>query len=429
MAAPDVPSGKLAVNVMHFARVLRAAGIANGPGAVIDALRALAEIDLTRRQDVRACLEAVLVRQHADHELFVQAFDAFFRDPFSANQALSLLLPHSQVGSGAPRPDLARRISEALNPQRAERLREQRAAGPRPPGPDDLEIDARFTFSEREVLARKDFAEMSSDELAGVRAALARMRVLPYTVPSRRLRPDPHGPRVDLRATLRAGLRNGGHDIPLRFRDRRQVTPPLVVLCDISGSMGRYSEMLLRFIHAVASSRRRVHAFVFGTRLSNVTRALRGRDVDAALARCGREVLDWSGGTRIGACLREFNRAWSRRVLGQGATVLLITDGLDRDASAGLSEEAERLHKSCRRLIWLNPLLSFEAFEPQALGIRLLLPHVDDFRPVHNLSSIEQLAAALGRPAHEQPAPGTAARFLPRHGRTPRAATAGRQRA
>src|SRR5262249_29757926 len=171
--------------------------------------------------------------------------------------------------------------------------------------------------------------------------------------------------------------------------------PPLVALCDISGWMGRYSELLLHFLHALTAQRPRVSTFLFATRLSNVTRALRRRDADAALARCGSEVRDWAGGTRLRACLHEFNRAWSRRVLGQGAVVLLITDGLDRDPEEGLAQEAERLHKSCRRLVWLNPLLRYAGFEPRAAGVRALLPHVDEHRPVHNLESLEALARAL----------------------------------
>jgi len=215
-------------------------------------------------------------------------------------------------------------------------------------------------------------------------------------LPTRRFRADPAGPRIDMRATLRNSLRGGASDIDLRRRRRRERHPPLVVLCDISGSMSRYSRMLLHFLHALTNDRDRVYTFLFGTRLTNITRQLRQRDVDVALARVAEAVEDWSGGTRIGASLREFNRRWSRRVLGQGALVIFISDGLDRDAGEGLAEEMERLHKSCRRLIWLNPLLRYEGFEPRSLGMRAILPHVDDFRTVHNLESLGQLAAALG---------------------------------
>jgi hypothetical protein len=200
-----------------------------------------------------------------------------------------------------------------------------------------------------------------------------------------------------MRATLRASLRSGPDSIPLRRREKRRRHPPLVILCDISGSMSRYSRMLLHFMHAVTNDRDRVHTFLFGTRLTNVTRHLKQRDIDVALERVGEAVGDWAGGTRIGTCLGEFNRLWSRRVLSQGAIVLFISDGLDRDAGEGLDHEMERLHKSCRRLVWLNPLLRYEGFEPRSLGMRAIMPHVDEFRPVHNLESLAALADALSR--------------------------------
>jgi len=185
----------------------------------------------------------------------------------------------------------------------------------------------------------------------------------------------------------------------LMRRERRMRRPPLVILCDISGSMERYSRMLLHFLHAVTNDRDRVYTFLFGTRLTNVTRYLRHKDVDEALARVGAAVVDWSGGTRIGHCLHEFNQLWSRRVLTQGAMVLLISDGLDRDEGAGLEVEMERLHKSCRRLIWLNPLLRFEGFQPKSVGIRAILPHVDEFRTIHNLESMRDLTRILSEAA------------------------------
>lgn len=379
--------GLLAVNVMHFARVLRAAGMPIGPAAIVDALRALAVIDLTRREDFRACLRAVLVRRREDLGLFEEAFRLFFRDPLGMDQILSLLLPQAAVPPEEQGAEVSRRVADALRPGW------QKPADA--PPPEKVEIEAALAFSDREALRSKDFAAMSAEELREAREAIAWMRLALDPVPTRRSRAAARG-RVDLRATLRAALRAGGHDIPLRFRRPREETPRLVVLCDISGSMSRYTEMLLRFSHVLVNDRARVSCFLFGTRLSNVTRALRHRDVDVALRACGTQVTDWSGGTRIGASLEEFNRRWSRRVLGQGAVVLLISDGLDRDAADGLGAAAERLHKSCRRLIWLNPLLSFEGFQPRALGVKAILPHVDDFRPVHNLRSLAQLAEALG---------------------------------
>jgi uncharacterized protein with von Willebrand factor type A (vWA) domain len=386
---------------MHFARVLRGAGLPIGTAALLDALRALAVIDITRRDDFRACLRAVFVHREEHLGLFEEAFRLFFRDPFGAEQALSTLLPQAPPEEAAPA--VPRRLADALRPGPAARP---------PDEPEQLvEIEAALDFSDREALRTKDFESMTAEELRRAREAVARMRFFVEPVPTRRMQPSPGG-AVDLRATLRAALRGGGRDIPLRFRRRRERPPPVCVLCDISGSMGRYTEMLLRFLHVLVNERERVHAFLFGTRLTNVTRALRHRDIDVALKRCGLEVTDWAGGTRIGAALDEFNRRWSRRVLAQGAIVLLITDGLDREAAEGLPEAAERLHKSCRRLVWLNPLLRYEGFEPRAQGIRALLPHVDDFRPVHNLESLDQLAAVLahGLPPRRGERPGALAR-------------------
>ena len=260
----------------------------------------------------------------------------------------------------------------------------------------EVEVDARFTFSGNEVLRGKDFAQMSAAEIAEAKRAIAELRMPFDMVRTRRFRPDPHGRRADPRAMMRSALRTGGKLILPKFRSPRKIHPPLVVLADISGSMSQYTRIFLHFLHALAENRRRVHTFVFGTRLTNLTRQMRHRDPDEALANCSSAVKDWSGGTRIGDTLAEFNRLWSRRVLGQGAVVLLITDGLERDDVAGLSEEMERLKKSCRRLIWMNPLLRFDGFEARARGVRAMLPYVDEFRPVHNLNALADLVASLG---------------------------------
>ena len=386
--SPGTPAGgALAWNVMHFARVLRAAGLPVGTAALLDALRALTVIDVTSRDDFRACLRAVLVHRQDQIDLFEEAFRLFFRDPFGADQALSLLLPHAPEADHPP--DVTQRVADALRPGPGAQLS--------PEAEELVEIEATLDFSDRESLRTKDFEAMTAEELRRAREAVSKMRFFVQPVPTRRTAPSLRG-AIDMRATLRAALRGGGRDIPLRFRRRRERPPPVCVLCDISGSMGRYTEMLLRFLHVLVNDRERITAFLFGTRLTNVTRALRHRDIGVALKKCGLQVTDWAGGTRIATSLDEFNRRWSRRVLGQGAIVLLITDGLDRESPEGLGEAAERLHKSCRRLVWLNPLLRYEAFQPRAQGIRALLPHVDDFRPIHNLESLDQLAAALASP-------------------------------
>jgi uncharacterized protein with von Willebrand factor type A (vWA) domain len=387
-------TSKLAENVVHFTRLLRGAGLRLGPASALDALAAASAVDVLRREELYWALHAVLVKRPEDFALFDQAFRLFWRDPLGPHSAFAQLLPQARV----PRdPALSRRVAEAWRP-------------PRPggaPRPERAELDAALTASADEVLRTRDFEQMSAAEIARAKRIVAAMALAPRPVRTRRLAPDPHGERIDLARSVRESRKTLGDLAPLRFRDRVLLPPPLVVLCDISGSMGRYSEVLLHFLHALLAARARVHAFLFATRLTHVTRTLRRRDPDEALARCGREVVDWAGGTRLRACLREFNSAWSRRVLGHGAVVLLVTDGLDRDPEPGLEAEADRLHRSCRRLVWLNPLLRWEGFEPRARGVRALLPHVDEHRPVHNLDSLE----ALGRALAERPS-----------GRVPRAA-------
>jgi uncharacterized protein with von Willebrand factor type A (vWA) domain len=384
----SLPPGRLATNVVHFVRALRRAGLPLGPGKVIDALAAVEAVGVQQRSDVRAALAAVLVSRHEHLALFEQAFDLFWRHPRLVERMLAALLP--RIGGRAPPPDVPARLAQALLPP------------PVPPRGDrmgeETELDATFTFSSREVLQGKDFATMTAAELAEVRQMLARLSLPLPLVTVRRTRARARGHVVDLRATLRGMTGAAGDIAPLRYRARQRRTPPLVVLCDISGSMDRYARMLLHFLHAITNDRDRVHVLTFGTRLTNITRQLRHRDVDVALARVASAVGDWAGGTRIGACLAQFNRRWSRRLLGQNAVVLLITDGLDADAGDGLAFEADRLARSCARLVWLNPLLRYSGFEARPAGIRAILPFVDDFLPVHNLVSLRALADALSRP-------------------------------
>ncbi|MEM6945995.1 MAG: VWA domain-containing protein, partial [Pseudomonadota bacterium] len=266
---------------------------------------------------------------------------------------------------------------------------------------EEIEIDATLTMSGQDRLATRDFEQMTGAEIAEAKRAIAELSLPVRPVSTRRTRPSARGSMPDWPGTMRRAMRRGGQVREFARRERRERWPALVCLCDISGSMAGYSRMLLHFLHAAANAKgagwSKVHAFTFGTRLTNITRHLAARDVDEALARAGREATDWEGGTRIGAALETFNRDWSRRVLGQGAVVLLITDGLERDDPERLSMAAERLKLSCRRLIWLNPLLRFDGFEARAAGVRALLPHVDSFRAAHSIESLASLAAVLTR--------------------------------
>jgi uncharacterized protein with von Willebrand factor type A (vWA) domain len=386
-------SGRLAENVVRFARLLRAAGLGIATGRARDAAGAVAEVGVERREDFYWALHAVLVSRPEERPLFDEAFRLFWREP--AGPLTALPVPGMRIPPEARRA-AARRVSEALAQERG---------GPRaPPRARDVE-GALLAWSDREVLRTRDFEQMSAEELREAEQAIDALRLPIPDLRTRRLAPDPRGERVDPRATLRAALRIGPSAIPLRWRSARRRPPLVVALVDVSGSMSRYARPVLRFLHALARRRGQVHAFTFGTRLTEVTRRLRHRDPDAALAAVGRTVPDWEGGTRIGAALREFNLRWSRRLLAQGALVLLVTDGLDREDARVLAQEAARLRRSCRRLVWLNPLLRFAGFEPRAAGVRALLPNVDEMRPVHDLESLAGLAEALGATAVRRGAP------------------------
>ena len=376
--------GRLSENILYFARALRAAGLPVGPGSVLDALEAVNVARVGDREDFYWTLHAVFVKRHEHSILFDQAFKLFFRKRGYIEQLIAAMLPEGPRAEAKEPPPGAQRIQDALlgGLDRKEETSE-------------VEIDARLTVSDREILQKKDFAQMSAAEIAAAKEAIARLALPKDLVRTRRLKAARHGKLIDMRRTLRASMKAGGAVIDLKYLGPRVKEPPIVALLDISGSMSQYTRLFLHFLHTVTDARKRVTTFLFGTRLTNVTRAIRQRDPDEALAACSAHVNDWSGGTRIASSLHDFNKHWGRRVLGQGAVVLLITDGLERDADDTLSFEMDRLHLSCRRLVWLNPLLRFEGFEARAKGVRTMLPHVDELRPIHNLESMTELVRAL----------------------------------
>ncbi len=421
--------GRLAENIVYFARALRAAGIPVGPGAVLDALAAVRAAGVGERQDFYWTLHAVFVKKHEHSVLFDQAFRIFFRKRGYIDQMMAMMMPRAPGAVQQPQAGLAR-VQDALFASLKDKLADEGR---------EIEIDRRLTVSDREVLQRKDFAQMSAAEIARAKDAIKRMVLSLDEVRTRRLAPDRHGHVVDIRRTLRASMKAGSALIDLKYRGPTTRLPPIVALLDISGSMGEYTRLFLHFLHAVTDARKRVHSFLFGTRLTNVTRALKAKDPDEALAACSASVADWSGGTRIASSLAAFNKQWARRVLGGGAIVLLITDGLEREPppyppphageginrippphagegrEGGLAFEIDRLHRSCHRLIWLNPLLRFDGFEAKARGVQTMLPHVDEFRAVHNLDSMEALCRALsGRRTGERSLSGNPKGWLER---------------
>ena len=376
---------RLAQNVVLFARVLRASGIPIGADKTVDAVRAMPLTGLERREDWHATLCALFLTRHEQQAIFDEAFDRFWRDPGLEERMRAALLP--KVEGRTPRSEAGGRLAEALAPSRA--------TPPPRESPPEVTVDTTLTFSASERLRGVDFEKMTSQEWDQARELVARLRLPVEDVRTRRMRAARHGGTVDLLATLRAMGRSGGEVTRIERRERSLRAPPLVILCDISGSMHRYTRIFLHFAHALERSRPRVSTLLFGTRLTNVTRPLRDRDVDEALARVAACVPDWAGGTRIAECLREFNRRWARRLLAQNATVLLVTDGLERDDVGLLAAEMRHLKRSAHRVVWLNPLLRYAGFTPVASGIAAMRPHVDAFLPMHNVASLADLAKEL----------------------------------
>jgi uncharacterized protein len=383
------PSGKLAGNIMHFARVLREAGLPIGPGAVLDALDAAQVGTMRERDDFYWTLHAIFVKKREHRELFEQAFHVFWKKPKMLEQLMQLMYHQiSRKTEDKPKKAGFRRLAESMfDKSQTKNVRQEKN--------DTLEIDATFTASADEVLRAKDFEQMTVAEQAQAKSAIAKLRTHRSEIQTRRFHPSVAGHRIDMRRTMRESLRAGGQLTQLARKERTWREPPLVVLCDISGSCSNYSRMFLQFLHALSNDRERVTVFLFGTRLTNVTRDLQRRDVDEAIAKVSTSVKDWSGGTRIGTALHEFNFKWARRVLAQQAHVLIMTDGLDREDVGVLETEMQRLRRSAKRIVWLNPLLRFDGFEAKANGIRAMMPYVDEFRPVHSLNSLEDLATTL----------------------------------
>jgi uncharacterized protein with von Willebrand factor type A (vWA) domain len=378
-----VGGGALADNIVHFARALRDAGVPLGPGAVLDALAAVEAAGFGDRRDFYVTLHAVFVKKHEHSLMFDQAFDIFWRRRGLIDKLIALMSPQAPTARPPRAEPGASRVADALFKSTPEE---------RKPAP-SIDLDARFTMSDQEILRAKDFAQMTAAEIDEARK-LIRMLVMPEDRRRvRRFAPTADGLRVDPRRSFRRSLQPGG-TISLAYRAPLERVPPVVALCDISASMSEYSRLFLHFLHALGETRR-VSTFLFGTRLTNVTRAMRARDPDEALAQAAKLAQDWSGGTRIGESIARFNREWARRVLGQGAIVLLFTDGLERGGVSDLAAAAERLRKSSRRVVWVNPLLRFDGFAARAQGVRAMLPHVDAFRPIHNLASMADLCAAL----------------------------------
>jgi uncharacterized protein len=399
LPAPDPArknDARFVANMLHFARALRRAGLKAGPDRALAAVQALAEAGLPDRGDFRHALAAMFVSRPEERAVFREVFDLFWRDPRFDERMMAMMLPAMRgVNERQVAKPGARRAAEALMDDQI-RLTEEF-------GEDEvLEIDASATASANERLRQLDFEQMSAEEMRASRRLLADLTLPLPKMPLRRPALSPIGPSINRRRTLARAFRTGGEVMQLIREKPGERFPNLVILCDISGSMSAYSRAVLHLAHGLANQRHPrlpLQVFTFGTRLTNITRHLQRRDVDDALARAGSDVTDWDGGTRIGDSLRAFNRDWARRVLGRGAVVLLLTDGLERGDPALLGHEMERLARLARSVIWVNPLLRFSGYAPLTEGAQAILPSVTDLRAGHNIAALEGLVKALSQPA------------------------------
>lgn len=373
-------SGNLLRNCVLFGRMLRALGVEITPTQIVDLVDSLQYVAIGSRQDFKNSARAVLISRREHLPLFDEAFDLFWRA--HGNEALLEL-------------DLGRLLQKQQEPQKLEVYRRQPDKDQLPAPDEEPEEERVLTYSDRELLRQKDFTRLDAVEMAAVRQMMLKTQWQLEPRRTRRTVRAAQGELIDLRRTIRQNLRHGGELLHLAYKTRKEKRRPVVLLCDISGSMERYSRVLLQFIYIVTSRLDRVESFVFSTRLTRITRQLRRRNIDDALREASAVVHDWAGGTRIGEAIKTFNYDWARRVLGQGAIVMIISDGWDRGDVTRLAHEMERLHRSCHRLIWLNPLLGAVDYQPLVRGIKAALPHIDDFLPVHNLASLEQLAEVL----------------------------------
>jgi len=360
--------------LLAFGRYLRSLGLDIHVGRMLDATEALLHVDISRRDEVFHTLRALLVHRREDLALFDQAFDTFWweRQPATSlpTDSQSVARPFQGRDGGAESPALPHTASF------------------------DEPAEPALTWSSEELLRTKDFAAFTADDITRGRAALDRLTWRPGLRRTRRWIRG-RGPRLDLRRALARSLRTGGDVVAIPRLTRRTVPRPLVLLCDVSGSMERYSRMLLHFAHGLVRRHRRVEAFLFSTRLTRITRELRGRRLDDVVSAVARAVPDWSGGTRIGGALKEFHQRWSRRALYGGPVVLLVSDGWDRGDPVELRDEMARLQRSCRRIIWLNPLIGTTDYAPLTQGLQAALPFVDDFLSVRNLGTLAELAVHL----------------------------------
>lgn len=393
----DDTDGRLVNNIIYFCRTLRRAGVPVAPSQIKDLIRAVEVVGFSKKSDFMDTLRACLITRPEHSEVFEQVFNLFWRDPEFINKIMQTLLPFAQNKQDeAPKPKAAEnRAADAMTDPMQKNLQEHAKTT------EELVLDAQFSFSQNERIAAMDFEQMSNAEVVDAERAIAQ---LDFKVPktySRRYRTSALGQRIDIRSTLHHSRRSGGELLKLVKKRRIERKPDLVFLCDISGSMSTYSRMIMHFVYAISNQSAghqnwsSVHAFTFGTQLTNISHLIKGDDPDVALNNIGKNVTDWDGGTQIGSNLEQFNIKWSRRILKSDTVVILVTDGLERGNIELLETQLERLKLSSHQIIWLNPLLRFDAFQPLAQGIRAIKKHTSRLVSCHNVNSLANLSSVI----------------------------------
>ena len=379
--------------IASFGRFVRQAGCELGTGEIMDGVKAASCVDITNREDFKSALRTTFITSHRFIPVFDQLFDLYWRNPDRLENVSDILRKLYESR-------LAQTELESMK-QQAEQIQERRLDSLQPTEEDkeDQKHENKtfdlFMYSPEEILREKRFDAYTEEELKEAKEFLNRWRWEFGKRRLRRLKPGRKRHRLNLRGTIRNNIFPTQDFVELAWRQQKWKPRPLIILCDISGSMETYTRILMHFIFTLHAINPRLEAFTFGTRLNRITHTLRHKEVEDTMDILAKSIKDWSGGTRIGETIEKFNLLWARRVLGGGAVVLVISDGWDTGDVDKLEKEIDRLHRSCHRLIWLNPNLGYDDFQPLTRGVQTLLPHTDDFLPIHNLNSLVDLGNVL----------------------------------
>ena len=380
---------KLDKNVIFFARLLRASGISLSSDSILEAIESIKLVGVENKKSFFYALQTCLIKRPEDMKIFAQAFSLFWQNPKFRDRIRELLLPQTRMqGAEEEKEELAKRIQDTLSTPENSKSRVVEE--------ETLLIDTSGTASDNQLFKDKDFEMMSKDELQMASQSIKELLIKIPRRPFRRSENSSLGKQVSTRESLREAKRNFGSVLP-KLVKKKEVSRPVIVLLDISGSMENYSRMMIHFVHNLMQRHKKVHAFLFGTKLTNISFHIKNRDIDVALKEISKATNDWAGGTRIRDSIFTFNKKWVRRVSSSNSIVFLITDGLDRDHRTDLFNQMERLQKSCYKLVWLNPLLRFKDFLPKSISIKRILLNVDAFLPIHSIESMQNLTSLISK--------------------------------